>query len=260
VDGTDDAFRDFVADVEPALLGTAFLLTGRRADAEDAVVAALASVHRHRRRLDPDAAAAEARRVLVTDVLRRHPSAPEAGDPDLPAADRAWLQALAGLPARTRAAVVLRLYAGLHDDDTAELLGESPATVAERVEAALDELALLAQVDVVESPVAALPATEEESDDDPYAAFRPPEERVPPADPYAAFRRPETPTPQRRLPRPAVPLGPAPEPAWDDDPYAAYRRPGTSAPVRPRDSMPEPAAALEDAADDDPDAIFRRPP
>ena len=50
------------------------------------------------------------------------------------------LLALAALPARTRAAVVLRLHDGLDDDAAAELLGEDPAELAAAVEAALDEL------------------------------------------------------------------------------------------------------------------------
>jgi DNA-directed RNA polymerase specialized sigma24 family protein len=253
VDRSEGTFSDFVADVEPALLGTAFLLTGRRREAQDAVVAALASVHRHWRRSDPATAAAEARRLLVADVLRRHRSAPQTvGDlpaiDDLPAADAAWLQALAGLPVHTRAALVLRLYDGLDDDGTAELLGQDRTVVAGQVEAALDELAPLLQDDVLEES-APPPLTEEEFDgDDPDAPFRRPEAPDPTADPYAAFRRPDTP-PAPRLPvRPTARPLPAPTP--DDD--ALYRRPGSAEPAR---AVLPPSTA----PDDDPDALYRRP-
>jgi DNA-directed RNA polymerase specialized sigma24 family protein len=268
VDRSEGSFPDFVTDVEPALLGTAFLLTGRRRDAQDAVVAALASVHRHWRRLDPATAAVEARRALVADVLRRPGTAqqtvePDGADDDVPAADRAWLQALAGLPTRTRAALVLRLYDGLDDDGTAELLGEDLSTVVAEVEAALDVLTPRLLDDVPAEPAAAAPqvADDEPYTDDPEALFRRPEVPDPAADPDAAFRRPETPTAPRRPAAarhaPAAPLlAQAPD---DDDPDAIYRRPGTPASPPPGAPAPRPPAPATPAALEDPDAIYRRP-
>jgi DNA-directed RNA polymerase specialized sigma24 family protein len=124
-------FPAFAVAAEPALLRTAFLLTGDRGDAEDLVVAALARAHRDWERVrQADEPAAAVRRLLVARSLRRR-RVPWRGEqvleelPEGPADGRldALERALDALPARTRAVLVLRYADDLGEDETAAVVG-----------------------------------------------------------------------------------------------------------------------------------------
>jgi RNA polymerase sigma-70 factor (sigma-E family) len=150
-----EAFRAYVAGRSPALLRTAYLLTGHRGDAEDLLQTALAKTYlawdriREREALD-----GYVRRVMVnthTSWWRRrkveeHPTdtLPERRtdrDPtdDLALHDALWT-ALAGLPKRQRAMVVLRYYEDLSEAETADVLGVSIGTVKSTTSRALVKL------------------------------------------------------------------------------------------------------------------------
>ena len=150
-----DEIRHWVVARSPALLRTAYLLTGSRADAEDLLQTALAKTylawHRVRER---EALDGYVRRVMVntqTSFWRRRrvderPTGdlPERGGgrdatADLDLHDALWT-ALAGLPRRQRAAVVLRYYEDLSEADTADVLGVSVGTVKSTTSRALARL------------------------------------------------------------------------------------------------------------------------
>jgi RNA polymerase sigma-70 factor (sigma-E family) len=152
---SQEAFREYVAARSPALLRTAYLLTGNRADAEDLLQTALAKTYlawdriREREALD-----GYVRRVMVnaqTSWWRRRkiderPAAtlPETttgrdATTDLALHDALWT-ALAGLPNRQRAMVVLRYYEDLSEAETAHVLGISVGTVKSTTSRALTKL------------------------------------------------------------------------------------------------------------------------
>ncbi len=136
------SFDDLVAARAPALLRTAVMLTGDRADAEDLLQTTLLQAHRHRDALVGMAApAAYLRRILVNAHLqglrasRRRPTltapleeAPAPEPPPPPALGALWRQ-LSTLPPRQRAVLVLRYYEDLPDRDIADLLGCGEGTV-----------------------------------------------------------------------------------------------------------------------------------
>ncbi|MFD2094175.1 SigE family RNA polymerase sigma factor [Blastococcus deserti] len=141
--GGKDSFPDFVTRQQQALLRLAFLLAGDRGHAEDLVQTALMKTYRHWdriiRRGDPSA---YVRRTLVTTHTswrRRawHREQPTGRLPDLPAAEpgdrldagEELRRALAALPPRMRATVVLRYYEDLSELQTARLMGCSESTV-----------------------------------------------------------------------------------------------------------------------------------
>lgn len=158
----DDAERtaDFTAYVmarEHALARLAYLLTGNRDAAEDLLQNALAKVYRHWYRVQaserPDA---YVRRIMVNEnnsrwraLLRRHESPSshvlEVLEPpamvglDPAAALDLWSQVRA-LPARQRAAIVLRYYEDLTEAQTAEVLGCSVGTVKSHTSRAISAL------------------------------------------------------------------------------------------------------------------------
>jgi RNA polymerase sigma-70 factor (sigma-E family) len=139
----------------PAAGRLAYLLTGDRARAEDLVQEAfvrLAGRFRHLR--FPDAFDAYLRRTIVnlhTSQLRRvrlerayldrerHASDPVDPMPDLGLREQLW-RALAALPARQRAAVVLRYYEDLSEQDAADVLGCSEAALKSLVARAMETL------------------------------------------------------------------------------------------------------------------------
>ena len=139
----EDEFRDFVVARSPRFLRTAFLLTGDWGHAEDLVQTALAKVYRHWGRLrDHDALDAYVRKAMVnirTSWWRRAWKAEQAvaAVPELLVPDQAGdhaerdrlRRALLTLPERQRAAVVLRHYDDLPEQDVARLLGCSVGTV-----------------------------------------------------------------------------------------------------------------------------------
>ena len=153
-DAAREQFRQYVAARSPALLRTAYLLTGNRADAEDLLQTALAKTYLSWERIrDREAVDGYVRRVLVntrTSVWRRrrvdeHPTdeLPERpgrdATADLDLHDALWT-ALSGLPRRQRATVVLRYYEDLSEAETAQVLGVSVGTVKSTTSRALQKL------------------------------------------------------------------------------------------------------------------------
>lgn len=141
-------FDDFVVARSGALLRTAYLLTRDRHLAEDLVQTALAKAWFARRRIrgDPEP---YVRRIMVNEFAtgrrRRwsgeHPTA-ELPDrhrpPDEPHTDL-W-HALANLPRRQRAVIVLRFFDDLTEAETASVLGVSVGTVKSQTSKALAKL------------------------------------------------------------------------------------------------------------------------
>jgi RNA polymerase sigma-70 factor (sigma-E family) len=151
-----EQFDEFMASRWPGLVRLAFGLTGDRWLAEDLAQTALASAYaawwRVRRADDPDA---YVRRILINASKSRfrrnrvseQPSGPgELPDPAVedPAAEvgerSALLAALAELPPRQRAVVVLRYFEDLPDAQVGALLGCSAGTVRSQAARALAKL------------------------------------------------------------------------------------------------------------------------
>jgi RNA polymerase sigma-70 factor (sigma-E family) len=144
--------EDYVAARGTALLRSAYLLTGDRLVAEDLVQSALLKVWPRWREItalgDPHA---YVRRTLLTIYLswRRRPSfferplaaLPErpvrGADPDL---RLVLVAALARLPRRQRATVVLRYFEDLTEAQVAEVLGCSVGTIKSQTAKALRTL------------------------------------------------------------------------------------------------------------------------
>jgi RNA polymerase sigma-70 factor (sigma-E family) len=144
-------FDEFVATRSRALLRTAYLLTGDHALAEDLVQTALAKSWFAWGRIDgpPEP---YVRRVLVTTYAtwwRRKwigerptgelPEVPVPAVTSVEDRDALW-RALAVLPRRQRAVVVLRYYEDLSEADTAAALGISKGTVKSQAAKALAAL------------------------------------------------------------------------------------------------------------------------
>jgi len=156
----DRDFAAFAAERSTALLRTAYLLTGGRGAAHDLLQIALVAVHRRWRSFaDREEATAAARRELVAahvgwrarirlgDLLADSPllagtaGLPGFGPPPGEAPPRGGLlAALAGLPPRPRAALVLRYGDGLSEAATADALGGGVADVAGSTEVGLARL------------------------------------------------------------------------------------------------------------------------
>jgi RNA polymerase sigma-70 factor (sigma-E family) len=154
----DEAFRQLVTRRGPALLRTAFLLTGDLASAEDLVQAALTQTYAAWGRLrEPAAAEGYVRRTMATTYVswwRRHrrervtDAVPEPAvstrdaDADLQtvlARSVLW-PLLARLPRGQRAVLVLRYYEDLSEAETARQLGCTVGTVKSQASRALARL------------------------------------------------------------------------------------------------------------------------
>jgi RNA polymerase sigma-70 factor (sigma-E family) len=150
-------FVDFVTHQSNALCRTAYLLCGDWRRAEDATQEALIRLYRVWARIQrKGAVTAYARKVVVTttlDGLRRKSSQEVVGGEEYFAAeadssdplgvleDRLVItQALAELPPRQRACVVLRYFDELSVDETAAVLDCRPGTVKSQTMRALDKL------------------------------------------------------------------------------------------------------------------------
>jgi RNA polymerase sigma-70 factor (sigma-E family) len=147
-------FRSYVAARSPALLRTAYMLTGNRADAEDLLQTALAKTYLSWERIrDRAALDGYVRRVMVntqtswwrrrkvdeysTGEMPERPGRDATADLDLH--DALWT-ALAALPKRQRAIVVLRYYEDLSEAETARVMGVSVGTVKSTTSRALAKL------------------------------------------------------------------------------------------------------------------------
>ncbi|HEU5454328.1 MAG TPA: SigE family RNA polymerase sigma factor [Nocardioides sp.] len=136
----DAAFTAFVEQATPSLLRTAWLLTGDHHAAHDLVQAALVRTYVAWPRVRPETALAYARRILVnerTDRWRRTgaelavATPPEsAAPPGTATEDRdVVVRLLATLPEQQRKVVVLRYYADLSEQATADALSISVGAV-----------------------------------------------------------------------------------------------------------------------------------
>jgi RNA polymerase sigma-70 factor (sigma-E family) len=146
-------FHDYVLARRRSLLRTAWLLTGDWHAAEDLVQIALMRCYPRWSRVEPGSADAYVRRAMVnvfTSSRRRRwrGEVPTAELPETVATDEyaavdqrhTVLIALAGLPARQRATVVLRFFDDASEADAAAALGCSVGTVKSQTSKALAEL------------------------------------------------------------------------------------------------------------------------
>jgi RNA polymerase sigma-70 factor (sigma-E family) len=156
----EDDFRSFVAARSPALLWFAHVLTGDRGAAEDVVQTALAKTalgwSRVRRKDNPEG---YVRRAIVNthlNAMRRRPwreqpreyihEDAEVRGPERELDDRdAMWKALAELPPRQRAVLVLRYYEDLSESDIADVLGCSRGTVKSQAAKGLMHLRRIVQ-------------------------------------------------------------------------------------------------------------------
>lgn len=154
-------FDEFVRVRTPALLRSAYLLTGDQHLAEDLVQTSLAKAHRRWRRLrDPAHLEAYTRKVMyhsqVSIWRRRRVAEWVTADPPEPrhgarldathATDLrlALREALLKLPARQRAVLVLRFFEDRTEAEAAELLGVAVGTVKSQTSKALARLRVVA--------------------------------------------------------------------------------------------------------------------
>ena len=150
-----EEFTEFAAAASPRLRRTAFLLCGDWHVAEDLTQATLAKVFVAWRRISRrDAAFSYATRTLANTYLAarrrrrvnelltgRPPDGPaDSGTPELRII---VLDALATLPPKARAVVVLRYWEDLSVEQVAVLLGCSPGNVKSQSARSLDKLRVL---------------------------------------------------------------------------------------------------------------------
>jgi RNA polymerase sigma-70 factor (sigma-E family) len=154
------AFEQFVEESTGSLLRTAYLVTGDASFAEDLVQESLFKVARRWARVGSmGSPRAYARKILVNLALdgskRRSLHRGELGKesrPDGPASEVAWsafgavddrlelIRALGELPARQRAALVLRFFDDLSEAEVASTLGCSVGTVKSTTSRALAKM------------------------------------------------------------------------------------------------------------------------
>lgn len=181
---TEDEFVEFVHAAWPSLYRTGFLLMGEHALAEDLVQSALAKTYAHWHRIrEPAAARAYARKIMVntaTSWFRRRSFSERPTDqlPDTTTDQASWsgrgaqhdqldrieridmVAALAALPPRQRAVIVLRFYDDLSVRETAAALGISEGTVKSQSSHALDRLrSILGDGVDLPEPTASSPTT-----------------------------------------------------------------------------------------------------
>ena len=155
MDDRERLVEDLFVQREAEVVRLAWGLTGDASLAQELAQEAFVRVYVHRRRLrDPAAAPAYLRRTVInlafshTRRVKRVGRAEEGRDdqpgPRRPEDDIAgWVDlraALAALPPRRRACVVLRFYLDLTEADTAAALGISVGTVKSQMHKALGQL------------------------------------------------------------------------------------------------------------------------
>ena len=146
----ESQYADYFAARSVALRRLAYAISGDWHLADDLVQHTFLQLYRHWRRLDPGTLDAYARRTVVNSFLshrrryhREHvvadlpdSAAPESADPP----GGVVAAALAQLPARQRALVVLRHLEDMSVADAADLLGIAEGTVKSQTARALDKL------------------------------------------------------------------------------------------------------------------------
>lgn len=144
----DDAYREYVVARLDRLRRAAYLLCGDWHLADDLVQLTFLQLYRHWRRVEKATLDAYTRRILVNAFLshkrRYRREQVVSTPPDL----TVWAEpvdddigaALAALPPRQRALVVLRHLEDMSVADAAELLGITEGTVKSQTSRALDKL------------------------------------------------------------------------------------------------------------------------
>jgi RNA polymerase sigma-70 factor (sigma-E family) len=159
----DEQFRAYVMSKRGQLVRTAtFLASGDRFAAEDLVQTALMRLYVAWPRVRTDTVDAYARKALLNALIddrrraftrheRVHAEVPDVGINDQPTTevDTAVFAALAALPPRMRAAVVLRHLCELSVTETAEALNCSEGTVKSQTARALSQLRAALTPDVL---------------------------------------------------------------------------------------------------------------
>lgn len=148
-----EEFEEFVAAALPGLLRFGVVLTGDRHRADDLVQTALVKTMRRWRVIDHEHPVAYVRRVMVNTHLsgwrraRRETGLPEGFDMAFGTDEVATYddqdqlaRALAVLPPRQRAVIVLRYYAGLSEAEIADTLGCATGTVKSQTSKAMQRL------------------------------------------------------------------------------------------------------------------------
>ncbi len=156
--GRDTEFTEYYAARGTAMRATAYLMCGDWHLAEDLVQTAFTKLYLAWHRVERHGQLDRYVRQIVTRSFlddRRRPWRRErptdragevAGVADRPVADPAvedrmvLAEALAGLPSRQRATLVLRFWEDLSVDETAQLLGVSPGTVKSQTAHGLERL------------------------------------------------------------------------------------------------------------------------
>jgi RNA polymerase sigma-70 factor (sigma-E family) len=166
-DRAQEDFEEFVAARRPALLRTAYLLTGSSHDAEDLVQTTLLRVVPKWNRIatHPEP---YVRRVLARESVTRWrgrrwrersvAQLPEAAADERPDDRAALLQALATLSQRQRAVLVLRYFDDLTEAATAEALGISLSAVKSQARSGLARLRVVLPGFLDDEPVPAAAA------------------------------------------------------------------------------------------------------
>jgi RNA polymerase sigma-70 factor (sigma-E family) len=154
----DDEFTVFAEAASSRLMATAFLLCGDWHTAEDLAQTTLAKVFAAWWRIrSRDAVHAYAQRTLLNTYLAHYRRrqrretltadvaalADRVVEPQTPELRLALIDALATLPPKARAVVILRYWEDMSIDQVAALLGCSPGNVKSQSARALDKLRLL---------------------------------------------------------------------------------------------------------------------
>ena len=153
-EGDGRAFDRLMLETQERVVGLAWRLLGSREDARDAAQEVYLRVFRHLNRFRAEYdfhgwlyritvnvcrdAARRRRRTPVANGTNPDPHQPPAAEEALLGAER-WhrlLEALASLPAKERAALVLRDLEGLTSEQVARALGSRPATVRGQIASA----------------------------------------------------------------------------------------------------------------------------
>lgn len=144
-------YEAFVLQQRGRLLATALHLTGDVHLAEDLVQNALVRLYVVWGRARTTSTAAYTRRILLNGFVDHHrrpwvrreraaERLPDTALPEAPATDPELMAALAALPPRMRAAVVLRHVEDLSVEDVADALGCSTGTVKSQTARGLEKL------------------------------------------------------------------------------------------------------------------------
>ncbi|RVX47728.1 RNA polymerase sigma-70 factor (sigma-E family) [Nonomuraea polychroma] len=152
----NDSFREFVAAHQQSLMRTAYLLTGDAHLAEDLLQSVLLKVLARWPKLthvgNPQAYARKAlvnqyiswrRRLVSAELPSAAPPEGSYSNEDSTVVRLAVRQALAQLPPRQRAVIILRFYEDLTEHETAKLLKCSIGTVKSQTHHALARLRTL---------------------------------------------------------------------------------------------------------------------